>query len=172
VVAPESVHRWFLVLTKPSSEQLARIHLDRQGFHTYLPRLHRTRIGHGRRRDSIVPLFPRYLFVRLEALRQTLAPIRSTRGVAGIVRFGEQAAEVAAGVIEALTRRADPVTGLHRLESRALRRGMPVSIVGGAFDGLEGIFEREEGDERSVILLSMLGRNTPVRMDSRFVVAA
>jgi transcription antitermination factor NusG len=61
---------------------------------------------------------------------------------------------------------------LHRLESRALRRGSPVSIVGGAFDGLEGIFEREEGEERSVILLSLLGRSTPVRLHPRFVVPA
>jgi len=164
--------RWFLVLTKPSNEQIATTHLARQGFHIYLPRLLRTTFGRGRRRESIVPLFPRYLFVRLESLRQSLGPIRSTRGVASIVRFGEQAAEVAANVIDALTRRADPVTGLHRLETRALRHGTPVSIVGGAFDGLEGIFEREEGEERSVILLSLLGRSTPVRMHPRFVVPA
>jgi len=166
------MHRWFLVLTKPASEQMALTHLARQGFHTYLPRLVRTRFQSGRRRESIVPLFPRYLFVRLESLRQSLGPIRSTRGVAGIVRFGEQAAEVAASVVEALTRRADPATGLHRLETRPLTRGATVSIVGGTFDGLEGVFEREEGEERAVILLTLLGRSTPVRLHPRFVVPA
>lgn len=160
------------MLTKPSSEHIATAHLARQGIHTYLPRLMRTTFSGGRRRESIVPLFPRYLFVRLEALRQSLSPIRSTRGVASIVRFGEQAAEVAASVIDALSRRADPVTGLHRLETQALERGAPVSIVGGAFDGLEGIFEREEGEERSIILLSLLGRSTPVCLHPRFVVPA
>jgi transcriptional antiterminator RfaH len=165
------LRRWFLVLTRPGSEQVARAHLGRQGFQTYLPRLQCTRLRRGRRSQIVVPLFPRYLFVCLESLRQSLGPIRSTRGVASLVRFGERPAEVLHSVVDSIMQRADPATGLHKLESSALRRGAAVSLIGGVFDGLQGIFERETGEERCVILLSLLGRGTSVEVRSDCVAA-
>lgn len=161
-----------MVFTKPSSEQLAVIHLARQGLETYLPRLqHRIRKG-ARWVERIVPLFPRYLFVRLEPARQSLAPVRSTRGVSHVVRFGDEAAVVPDVVIDTLVRSADPQTGLHHLAQSRPARGETVTIVGGPLDGLRGIFERESGEERAVILLSLLGGSAPVCVDSSFVVAA
>ena len=40
----------------------------------------------------VEPVFPRYLFVRLDFGVTNLAPIRSTLGVSDLVRFGEQRA--------------------------------------------------------------------------------
>ena len=158
--------------TKPSSEQVAATHLARQGFETYLPRLKHRALKGARWAERVVALFPRYVFIRLDVLTQALAPVRSTRGVSGVVRFGEEAAVVPDGVIDTLFRRADPETGLHHLSDRRPTRGSAVSVVGGALAGLEGIFERDLGDERAVILLSLLGRSTPVCVNSAFVVAA
>ena len=164
--------RWFLVLTKASSEQLATTHLARQGFETYLPRLQRRTLRHARWVNRVVSLFPRYVFVRLDVRHQALAPIRSTRGVASIVRFGDEAAVVPDPVVESLMRRADPATGLHQLADDRPRRGAPVCVIGGPLAGLEGIFERDMGEERAVILLSLLGRHTPVAVNSSFLVSA
>jgi hypothetical protein len=45
-------------------------------------------------------------------------------------------------------------------------------VIGGAFAGLDGIFEREAGEERCIVLLSLLGRGTPVHVSSRMLVPA
>jgi transcriptional antiterminator RfaH len=164
--------RWFLVLTKPASEQLAKINLSRQGYNIYYPRIQKTKRYRDRWVDRIVALFPRYLFVQLDMTSQSLAPVRSTVGVANVVRFGGEAATVPDDVVNALIGRADPESGLHRLFDRPLKHGAPVSIVAGALEGLEGIFERDAGDERAVILLSLLGRSMQVCMRSALVMPA
>jgi transcriptional antiterminator RfaH len=103
---------------------------------------------------------------------QDLGPVRSTVGVANIVRFGYAYAVVPAQTVEDLRTRADPETGLHRLRRYAqFEPGSNVRVVDGVFDGLEGVFQRESGDERVVLLLGLLGRDTHVEVPARFVVA-
>jgi len=36
--------------------------------------------------NTVEPLFPRYLFIRVDPARCSTAPVRSTRGVSGLVR--------------------------------------------------------------------------------------
>src|SRR5262245_43938276 len=94
--------RWYLVFTQAQGEQTASINLGRQGYRVYCPRLQRRTLSRGRWIERIVALFPRYLFVQLDAARQSLAPVRSTIGVAGIVRFGAEPALVPQGMVDAL----------------------------------------------------------------------
>ena len=167
----QSVLRWFLVFTKPSRECTAQVNLERQGYRVYYPRLLRPSLYRGRWVDRVVSLFPRYLFVQLDLGRQSISPVRSTVGVANIVRFGQETAFVPEGIVDALFCRADPESGLHRLNiRRQYQPGSRVSVIAGAFEGLEGIFEREAGEDRAIILLKLLGRNTPVLVRSGFVV--
>jgi transcriptional antiterminator RfaH len=166
------MQRWYLVHTKPCGETLAHTHLSRQGYDVYLPRIAQPVLRRGRWRDRIVALFPRYLFVRLREGLQTLGPIRSSTGVADVVRFGSRYAVVPDSIVDGLVARADPESGLHRIGLPAgLRPGSPVSIAMGAFDGLKGIFERTEGAERVVILLQLLGRDVLVRVPAGCVLS-
>ena len=162
--------RWYLILTKPSGEETARVNLERQGYRVYFPRLQHRRVHRGRLSERIAPLFPRYLFLQLHA-DQSLAPVRSTLGVADIVRFGFEYAVVAAQVVEGLMRRADPESGLHALKCALFERGAAVRVIAGAFAGLDGIFERESGPDRVVVLFKLLGREAPVRIPAGFVVS-
>ena len=162
--------RWYLVHTKPLSEAIAQANLERQGYQVYLPRLARSVLGRHPRRERITPLFPRYLFLRLREGSQPLGPVRSSVGVRGVVRFGFRYAVVADDVICRLQARADALTGLHRLTKPApLVTGAAVRIATGPFDGLEGIFQREDGTERVVVLLKLLGRDTPVRVPAEWI---
>ena len=146
----QSVLRWFLVFTKPAGERAAQDNLERQGFRVYHPRLLRPVLYRGRWVDRIVSLFPRYVFVQLDMLCQSIGPVRSTVGVANIVRFGQETAFVPDGIVSALLDRADPESGLHRLnEKRPFAPGDRVHVIAGAFEGLEGVFEREAGEERA-----------------------
>ncbi|HKQ13590.1 MAG TPA: transcription termination/antitermination NusG family protein [Steroidobacteraceae bacterium] len=166
----ECLSRWFLVLSKPAAEQCAQTHLERQGYRVYYPRLICSQLRRGRWCERIVALFPRYLFVQLDVARQSLAPVRSTVGVASVVRFGPDATVVPDDVIEGLIGRADPQSGLHRLADRKLEPGARINVVAGAFSGLDGIFERSAGADRVVVLLSLLGGSTAVCISADFVV--
>jgi transcriptional antiterminator RfaH len=161
--------QWYLVLTKPAHEDLAERNLQRQGYEVYLPRLLRPARGE-KTHDRIVPLFPRYLFLHLHAGLQALAPVRSSIGVAGVVRFGSSYGIVPDGVIEDLRMREDPQTGLHALRDPPPPvPGSPVRVSGGPFDGLDAVFVRDAGAERVIVLLRLLGRETPVGISARFV---
>lgn len=157
------MHPWYLIHTKPSSEALALRNLLRQQYEAYLPRIVLAALRATQWHERTAPLFPRYLFLRLKEGEQSLRPVASTLGVASIVRFGSCYAVVPDFVIEELQARADPFTGLHRLScGRRLAPGSTVKVASGPFDGLEGVFEREAGADRVLILLTILGRRAPV----------
>ena len=162
--------RWYLLHTKPSREALAQHHLERQGFEVYYPRLRQWVRWRGQLKERVVALFPRYLFLHLNEGQQSLRPVHSTIGVASVVRFGWQYTVVSEAVIRELQMRADADTGLHQLTGApALARGAPVRVCAGAFDGLEGIFQRPAGADRVVVLLALLGRDTAVHVPARHV---
>jgi transcriptional antiterminator RfaH len=162
--------RWYLIYTKPKQEAVAEMNLLRQGYEVYYPRLLAPSRIRGCWVDRVTSLFPRYLFLRLAVGHQTLAPVRSTLGVASIVRFGIEYTVVPDTIVDHLRMCADSETGLHRLHSRAVcEPGSNVRIAAGVFDGLQGVFERESGDERVVLLLGLFGRDTPVQLPSAFV---
>lgn len=162
--------RWYLIHTKSSGEMSAEMNLERQGYEVYVPRLVTMGRFGRRQRDRVASLFPRYLFLRLDEGRQSLSPVHSTVGVTNVVRFGARYTVVPDDVVRDLRARADPQSGLHRLSDRSLLApGIAVRISAGAFDGLEGIFEREAGTERVLVLLKLLGHEASVRVPTEFV---
>ena len=147
--------RWYLVHTKPSGEALAQANLQRQGYEVYFPRaVHSVRRG-GRWLERVVALFPRYLFLRLNEGYQALNPVRSTLGVAGVVR----------GAFVALSR--SPLGRGARFTP-----GAAVTVHCGPFSGVNGIFERAAGAERVVVLLRLLGRDASVCVPADAVVVS
>jgi len=164
-----SIPRWHLVFTKPLGENTAKINLERQGFRVYFPRVQEKVLSRGKWRDRIGALFPRYLFVQLNAAMQSLAPIRSTLGVANVVRFGTEFVTVPELVVNELIERED-VSGVHRLSLGPLfKPGSIVRVIEGALAGLEGIFERGDANDRVVVLLKLLGCETRIRLPAASV---
>jgi transcriptional antiterminator RfaH len=162
--------RWYLIRSKPSRESVAQANLERQGFTTYFPCLAENVRGDVRRGGRRVALFPRYLFLQVDVTCQSLSPVHSTVGVSNVVRLGASYTTVPEGVIHELQARADPATGLHHLESRPpIWPGSHVRIISGPLDGLNGIFQRQAGYERVLVLLTMLGRDIPAVVPAAFV---
>ena len=162
--------RWYLIHTKRCGETLAQSNLERQRYVVYSPRVVQPVRRRGRWKDQVVALFPRYLFLRLDEGRQSLAPVRSTLGVASIVRFGSDYAIVPDRVIRDLQAREDPESGLYRLSHWPLfSPGAAVTVAAGPFSGLQGIFQRRAGAERVVVLLDLLGQAASVRVSADLV---
>ncbi len=83
---------WYVVHTKVRQEQTACDNLARQGYSVYLPRIKILKRIRNRQQTQQEPLFPRYLFFRPGSIEQSIAPVRSTLGVATVVRFGQEPA--------------------------------------------------------------------------------
>lgn len=164
------MQRWYLVHTKPGREAIASQNLERQGYVVYLPMVLQPVRRRGGWRDRITPLFPRYLFVQVDEGQQSIAPIRSTLGVAQIVRHGANLAVVPNQIVTELRDRADSESGFHRISQPAMfEPGSPVKVAAGPFSGLEGIFQSHSSSDRIVVLLNVLGNSTRVRIPLGFV---
>ena len=166
------MERWFAVCCKPRQELVAQENLLRQGFHVYLPRIRLKRHRRGQWLDVIEVLFPRYIFIRLDPVKSSIAPVRSTRGVVGLVRFGGQPAVVADEVMAALIQREDSDSSLHQDSRPLFCSGEPVRLVEGPLAGMEGIFVQEDGEKRVIVLLELLGKANKIRVNRDLVVQA
>lgn len=161
---------WYVVCTKPRKESIAEVNLQRQDFETYLPWIRRAARRKDKWVDVIEPLFPRYLFLRLDLGQQSVAPIRSTVGVTSLVTFGHRLTPVPDAAISTLRQSEDSQSGLHRPPGHGFQKGDAVSIISGPFEGLCGIFEQSSGAQRVAILLDILGKSSRVVLD-RYSVA-
>jgi len=154
---------WYLIFSRPGQETVARQQLERQGYTTYLPMVLNARRRNGRRRYVREPLFPRYLFIRLDQVTDNWAPIRSTIGVSTLVRFGMEPAPVSDSLIAAIRARENS-DGLHEIRSE-LSEGSTVRVLDGPMMGLEGIFLSRSGEQRAMVLLELMGKLARVQLD-------
>ena len=144
--------RWYVVQCKPRQDRRALEHLQRQGYSCYLPTLAVERLSQGRKLTFEEPLFPGYVFIHLDALRDNWSPIRSTRGVNQIVRVREHPLPVSDQVVEAIRARCASQQG----SVPYLRPGERVLITEGCFSQLEAIFVASDGVERVTLLMQIL----------------
>ncbi|MCC7017232.1 MAG: transcriptional activator RfaH [Rhodospirillales bacterium] len=158
------MERWFVVHTQPNGETKAVAHLERQNLHVYLPRFLKRR-RHARRTDwTPRPLFPRYLFVRMDLEVTRWRAINSTVGVNHLVCNGNRPLPVDDGVIADIRSRENE-SGFVVLNTRnSFRAGQAVRINVPAFDDCIGLFEDMSDDDRVTVLLDLLGRTVRVRL--------
>lgn len=152
-----SAKSWYLVYTKPRQETLAQENLARQGYGVYLPKLRLMRRRRGKQEAVVEPLFPRYLFIHLDTETDNWGPIRSTFGVASLVRFGAEPAQVPDAFVAHL-KAQEGQEGLHEWAEPKLKVGDRVRVAEGPLKGVEGILLAKSGQERVMLLLDMLGK--------------
>ena len=154
---------WFVVFSKPRREVEAAEQLERQGFTAFLPRVRTQKRLRGQWRMVIEPMFPRYLFLRATPGLDDLSPIRSTRGVVGLVRFGGEPRPAPETLVARLQDLCKGVDGALTL-AEPLRPGDRVRILAGPFSGYEAELLSQDGRQRARVLLSLLGKTHAVRM--------
>ena len=154
------MYNWFVIQAKPGQLLKAQIELEQQGFETYLPLLKTEQIKKGKRVETEAPLFPGYLFIYLSKEESNWRPIRSTRGVAKLISFGNEPAIVPTAAINAI--RAQ----LRHIDSdQQFSKDDRVSISEGPFKDLQAVFVEYDGEQRAFVLLELLGRWQKMSVD-------
>lgn len=166
-----TITAWHVVQCKTRQEITAKDNLSRQRFEVYLPMM---RCRHRRRyqwRDSIEALFPGYLFINVNRAHQSLSPVKSTHGVVGLVRFGDDIAVVEPAVIADLKRCEDSLE-LHSDPRRVFTAGETIEFIQGRFSGMRAVFAEQSGKRRAMVLMDLLGAIKRLRVPTDWLVKA
>ncbi len=149
------VEHWYALYTKPRKEVQVSEALSGRGIQTYLP-VYRPRGGrHGDKGPR--PVFPCYLFARVDFSSRGVSSVQWTPGLRRIVGFGGDPAVVPDEIVSDIRER------LARGESAwwdgGLQPGDRVRIKSGPLKGFGAIFDRRlSSAERVRIFIDVLGR--------------
>lgn len=164
---------WCVAHTQPSKEFLAVRHLQDQGFEVYLPQFKKLKRHARKVQEVLAPLFPRYLFIKIDLATSLWRSINGTRGVHHLLLSGENSpADLAESIIHELKSQEDgngivPVTSLV-----AFTKGQKVTILEGAFKDHTATFDSLSDKRRVELLLNVLGRETRISMAAYAIEAA
>ncbi len=161
---------WHLLYCKPRQEARAQQHLANQGFSSFLPIITVNKLRAGKKVAVTEPLFPRYLFLHVPQQEVSLNTIRSTRGINDFVRFGSDIATVPSQLIVSLTSR-QIILQRQQAAASLFEHGEPLEIISGPFCGLESVFEMEDGDSRSIVLIKLLGCWVKAELDNKLFIS-
>lgn len=154
---------WYLIYTKPRQEQRALLNLEQQGYEGYLPLLASEKLQRGKLSVVEEPLFPRYLFIRLDTGQsgKSWGPIRSTKGVSHLVAFGNEPTKVDDRLIKLLRAQKDVLLSKPR---PLFQPGERVLVTEGPFAGIEAIYQMSDGESRAMVLIELLSKSTQLKI--------
>lgn len=129
--------QWVAIYTKSRSEKVTAQKLSDMGYVTYLPIQHKLRQWSDRWKNVEVPLIPSYIFARIT--KSDVVPVRSVAGVVCIVSWKGQPAIIPQSDIDTMRRMMDSDNEVYVRNTSMLKKGSRVRIVGGHFEGIEGM---------------------------------
>jgi transcriptional antiterminator RfaH len=159
---------WYLIHTKPKSEQIAKENLERQSYEIYLPLILGRAKKRGKTIKAIQPMFPRYLFICLSDETDDWGPIRSTLGVSALIRFGMTPARIPDTLINSL-KKSENNEGIHKLNIKPLAHGDKLLIVEGPFEGYEATLFSQKSDDRVIVLLKIAEKFVKLKLEQSLI---
>jgi transcriptional antiterminator RfaH len=160
---------WFCLKSQPKHEHIAAAHLRQtSAVEVFLPRI---RFKRATRQGTVwvtEALFPGYLFARFD-WQASLRQVQHSRGVRGVVHFGERWPAILGETIHEL-QQAVGESGLRTIPEQFLP-GDEVEITEGAMRGLRAVVTRIlPGRERIAVLMEFLGRQTMIELPRHFII--
>jgi transcription antitermination factor NusG len=159
------MHPWYAVKVRTKGESLVGTLLQRKEYEVFLPTYQESRKYSDRIKKVDAPLFPGYLFCRLDAAHRL--PILTTPGVDYILGNNGEPEPLPEEEIEAIQRVLR--SGASARPWPFLKTGSRVRVEIGAFAGVEGILLTERGADRLVLSISLLQRSVSVEIDRTWI---
>ena len=156
---------WFAILTKAGREKNATLLLENSGFECYLPVSKSSRKWSDRTKEIDVPLFPGYLFCRMNP--NDRLPVLITPGVVQIVGTGKTPIPIEEQEIAAIQRVGS--SGLSTMPWPYLQVGQMARIEEGPLQGMSGIVVRIKSGLKLVLSVQLLQRSIAVEIDRSWI---
>lgn len=153
---------WYVVRVKPRQEQQLMVVLNYREIETYFPEI-QVKARHGTP-EKTEPLFPGYLFTRLDAETPEWMVARSAPGVSYFLGLDRVPTPVPDSLVDEIRRRVALRSG--KLPPPKYKPGQRLKIVDGPLHGLEAIFDGTlSSTGRSRVLVMIVGRLSPVHVN-------
>src|SRR6202022_4267789 len=158
-------HAWFALQVRGNYEKVVTAHLGGKGYEWFLPLYKSRNRWSDRWKEIDRPLFPGYLFCRLDPLNRF--PILTIPGVARIVGAANNPIAIEETEIAAIQTAVK--SGLPSQPWPFLQVGRRVRIEYGPLCGLEGILLNFKGQHRLVLSVTLLQRSVAVEVEADWV---
>ncbi len=149
---------WYLAASKPKQELRAVKNLTNQDIQAFCPIIKIEKLYRGNKVLVDEALFTGYIFIYLSQQSPLWHKVRSSRGIRDWVKFAGKVAKLPSDLIDSLQKvnlSADNPIIISRFN-----QGEKVRILSGPFSGLSAIFEKDDGEKRSMILVEFLGQKS------------
>ncbi|PKH05498.1 transcription/translation regulatory transformer protein RfaH [Moritella sp. Urea-trap-13] len=151
-------NHWFLLYCKGREELRAVHNLENQYVESFFVSVPVEKIIRGKKIIKEEPLFPNYVFVKLDTEKNNFNSIRSTRGVIDFVKCGIEYVKVPISLI-------DKLKIYHKEESELVfKKNDKLFINSGPFKGLNAIYRCPDGLSRSIVLVNILQGQSRVKI--------
>ena len=156
---------WFGIRVRSCFERVTASILRSKGYEAFLPELRARRRWSDRIKEIQTPLFPGYVFCRLDPQRRL--SVLKTPGVVSVVGFGGVPAAIPDSEIEAI--RLMLGSALPVAPYPFLSAGQHVRIVRGPLTGLEGFVLGRRREFLLVISITLLQRSVSVEVEREWI---
>jgi transcription antitermination factor NusG len=160
--ALQASFQWYALRVQAKYEGRVSFTLRAKGYEDFLPLWRKRRKWADRVKESDVPLFPGYVFCRID-IGERLLPILTTPGVMGIVGAGR--VPIAISDEEIATVQAIVSSGLPSRPIPFVTVGCRVLVECGPLAGIEGIVVRADKKYRLIVSVQLLQRSVEVEVD-------
>ena len=161
-----SDRRWYALHVRSRHEKSVHTQLEAKGQNSFLPLCTAPRKWADRWKVVSLPLFPGYVFCRLDAAQR--ASVLATSGVIDFVRIGSELAEVKGYELEAIQRATQ--SSLSTEPYSGLVRGDKVVMNDGPLKGMTGTLMEIRKEFRLVLSVELLCRSVLVEINPDWVV--
>ncbi|PYV42583.1 MAG: NusG-like protein [Acidobacteria bacterium] len=158
---------WFALRVRARSAKTTATLLGHKGYEWFLPLYKSKRRWSDRVKELELPLFPGYLFCRLDL--DNRLPVLQTPGVVNIVGIGKTPIPLEDEEISAI--QCIVKSGLSAQPWPFLQLGQQVRIDRGPLSGLEGIVVHLKSQHRLVVSIKLLERSVAVEIEAGWVMA-
>jgi transcription antitermination factor NusG len=156
---------WFAILVRTCREKTASLFLEGAGYECYLPVAHSTHRWSDRTKEFEEPLFPGYLFCRMDPHNRL--PVLRSPGVIQIVGAGKTPIAIEEEEIGAIQQVVK--SGLPAMPWPYLQIGSMARIAAGPLSGLTGIVVKIKSGLKLVLSVNLLQRSIAVEVNREWL---
>jgi transcription antitermination factor NusG len=153
---------WFAIQTWPQYEKKVAIEFHRKKIEAFLPLMSSERRWSDRSTVLQSPLFPSYVFVRIDESSNERIGVLRTNGVTGFVGVRGRGISIPQSQIESV--RSLLASDVMFQPHPHLTVGKRVRIKGGSLDGVEGTLLEKKGDLSLLVSIQLIQRALAIRV--------
>jgi len=158
--------KWYVIHTKYNNEIMALANLKKYNYDVYCPMISKI-VNHARYTKHVkTPLFPKYIFIKLDLSKDSWININYTRGVNKILNDGLSPVPIDKSIIDYFYK-LENCEGLIELKQKhQFNVGQKVIVNSSYFKEYLGNIISLNYKQRALVFLELMGKTISISMDN------